>query len=154
MIGEFGEFDNFVKFMGHDGHVAMCMRCGALLHANLMPYYPHRNCFNCGDDFRVVPYSIAEGIWNIKKAGLDVLSWKIDGYDVEIDLNFTPENLPRGWDLKNNCYPNTSPNEFSKIIVFFSEEVTERDYTKSESFEEGICSFINWSKRICKNNEE
>jgi hypothetical protein len=149
----FGEFENFTGFMGHEGFVALCLNCGAILHRNLMEFYPHKNCFNCKTEFSVIPFFIAEGIWWLKKnKKYDVVSFdaeinKKDNY-IEIELSKLPETLPSFWKIKNDNFPNTDSEKFSKMIFYQCSSKYKEDFF--EEIYDATIGFNVW----CKENME
>ena len=147
MVEPFGSFSNLCGFLGHEGMVAMCPECGAILHRNLMSFYPHKTCFNCGEQFIIYPYFLAEGIWWIKEKGGNVLSWDISSSKryVEIELGERPKSLPVFWKHKEDLIPTTDIDKDKNYICFISvgyEEDCVDDVTDS------FFAFSSWAKNF------
>ena len=152
MVDEFGKFSNLTKFMGHEGKVAMCFHCGAILHANLMSFYPYKTCFNCGKEFTVVPFLIAEGIWWSIRNGNNIISWEMNQEECYAEITFEslPAVTPREWEIKSECFPSTNLDAIKNTIFLYVEPGDD----DQDWFIDGLFCFDNWAIREFKNDKK
>lgn len=147
LVDEFGSFSNFCGFLGHEGKIAMCPACGAILHRNLMTFYPYKTCFNCGEMLVVYPYFLAEGIWRYAKKEYKTVSFVFDeknNYaEIKFDRELASEHFPRNWVKKEYLFPYTDYEYVKNTIVLYVEKKYEED-DSGDWFLDGLFCFCGW----------